>query len=180
MLFIKHTLDAVDVQTKRISMKKAHSQPSIHTSAAVPPRPLPWVHCSTVSSSLLVFCCGFIQRLQMAWARFAPTTWKLGVRYSPTRPFAPTCVPRVATRQCARRESNLRPLDHKSNALPLHYRPIFTKFVQKLAGLPTQKFGAQKRENFVDFATLYNEYIRNETRKTALQTEIIPAHAYLI
>jgi len=31
-------------------------------------------------------------------------------------------LPRVAIRQCAGRESNLRPLDHKSNALPLHYR----------------------------------------------------------
>ena len=28
----------------------------------------------------------------------------------------------VATQQSTRRESNLRPLDHKSNALPLHYR----------------------------------------------------------
>ena len=31
-------------------------------------------------------------------------------------------LPRVATRQCAGRELNLRPLDHESNALPLHYR----------------------------------------------------------
>ena len=28
--------------------------------------------------------------LQMAWARFAPATWKLRVRYSPTRQLAPT------------------------------------------------------------------------------------------
>jgi len=30
-------------------------------------------------------------------------------------------LPRVATRQCAGRESNLQSLDHKSNTLPLHY-----------------------------------------------------------
>jgi len=31
-------------------------------------------------------------------------------------------LPRVATRQCAGRESNLQSLDHEFNALPLHYR----------------------------------------------------------
>ena len=31
-------------------------------------------------------------------------------------------LPGVATQQCTGRESNLRPLDYKSNALPLHYR----------------------------------------------------------
>jgi len=31
-------------------------------------------------------------------------------------------LPRVATQQFARRESNLLPLDHKSNFIPLHYR----------------------------------------------------------
>jgi len=31
-------------------------------------------------------------------------------------------LPRVAARQCTGRESNPRPLDHESNALPLHYR----------------------------------------------------------
>ena len=37
-------------------------------------------------------------------------------------------LPGVATQQCTGWESNLRPLDHKSNALPLHYRAtILTK-----------------------------------------------------
>ena len=31
-------------------------------------------------------------------------------------------LPGVATQQCIGLESNLQPLDHKSNALPLHYR----------------------------------------------------------
>jgi len=40
------------VQPKRIMMKKAHSQPSIHTSASAPQRrPLPWV---TVQSGFVL------------------------------------------------------------------------------------------------------------------------------
>jgi len=31
-------------------------------------------------------------------------------------------LPGVATQQCTGRESNLRPLDHKSNALPLYLK----------------------------------------------------------
>ena len=31
-------------------------------------------------------------------------------------------LPRVAAQQCTGRESNLQPLDHKSNALPLNYQ----------------------------------------------------------
>ena len=34
-------------------------------------------------------------------------------------------LPRVATRQCAGWESNLQPLDHKSNAIPLYYRATY-------------------------------------------------------
>jgi len=40
-------------------------------------------------------------------------------------------LPRVATRQCAGRESNLRPLDHKFKALLLHYRATEYRMVPK-------------------------------------------------
>ena len=36
-------------------------------------------------------------------------------------------LPRVAAQQCTRRESNPQPFDHKSNALPLHYRVTLLK-----------------------------------------------------
>ena len=36
-------------------------------------------------------------------------------------------MPKVVTRRCLEQDSNPRPTDHKSNALPLHHRVTFQK-----------------------------------------------------
>jgi len=56
-------------------------------------------------------------------------------------------LPRVATRQCAGRESNQRPLDHKSNALPLHIpsHPMMTVYMASRGFAPYPNWCSARR-----------------------------------
>ena len=51
-------------------------------------------------------------------------------------------MPKVVTRRCPEQDSNPRPTDHKSNALPLHHRVTVTKKCRSIISTRLQSLGA--------------------------------------